>query len=68
MKLINFRCSNCNNEEEYFEDDTDEIGQGKFYYLYNNTWTPISCSKCQCTMNRFDFKNNSQRWKYCDAE
>jgi hypothetical protein len=68
MKLINFRCSKCDNEEEYFDDEVGQIGQTGMYCLAENHLIFVLCSKCKSTMNRFDFKNNSQRWKYCDAE
>lgn len=65
MRLINFKCPSCGYEEDFFEDELVHIGQTDIYYFNDQL---ILCDKCKSIMNKFDFKNNSQRWKYCDAE
>jgi hypothetical protein len=61
MKLINFRCPQCGYEEEWFEDVVLEVLKKK------KTKEP-SCPSCTAKLREFNFKNNKQRWKYCDAE
>jgi len=57
MKLINFRCINCGHDEDLFDDEI-EIIEGQ----------EILCPKCNSEMKEFNFKNNNQRWCYCDPQ
>jgi hypothetical protein len=63
VKLINFKCLNCGYECEVFE-----YGQVKKDEEFYNSDAVLICSKCEGMMVKFNFKNNSQRWKYCDSE
>ena len=51
MKLINYKCRDCNYEEEkYFS------GDEKIPYILETY-----CNKCNGILEQFNFKNNSQR-------
>lgn len=52
MKLINFRCPDCEHQEEELFQSNEEIF--------------MICPKCGTHMEEFNFKNNSQRYFYCD--
>ena len=59
MKLINYRCSAClgYEKEEIFEIG-DEIPE---------KLETLICPKCGGTLTKWNFKNNSQRWLFCDG-
>jgi predicted nucleic acid-binding Zn ribbon protein len=63
MKLINYKCLNCGHEDEVFEDE--QVKKDEEFY---NSDAVLICSKCTGMMVKFNFKNNGQRWRFCDAE
>lgn len=56
MKLVNYKCNMCEKEDEHLFDDTTDA--------------PELIGYCVCggEIKKFNFKNNSQRWLYCDME
>jgi len=63
MKLINFKCLNCGHEDEVLLDE-QTMNEELFY----QSDTVLMCSKCEGVMVKFNFKNNGQRWRFCDSE
>lgn len=58
MKLINYRCKNCHHEEEVIYQDSEEIPDK----------LDTKCKVCCGTkLEKYNFKNNQQVWKFMDA-
>jgi hypothetical protein len=57
MKLINYICPKCNNETEILY-TTEELKDLEDKIVY---------CQCKSKMKIFNFKNNSQVWKYNDT-
>ena len=54
MKLINYKCTNCNHQEEELYRSNEKIKAS------------IVCQKCGKKMKQFNFKCNTQRVKIFD--
>ena len=54
MKLINYKCPKCEYEKEELLLKEEEM------ILY--------CPKCKTKMKEWNFKNNNQRYFYCDPQ
>ena len=54
IKLENWRCTECTKEQDVFRDTNDP-----------NEEIP-GCDKCSGTLERFNFKNNGQRYRFAD--
>jgi len=55
MKLINFKCTKCETEEEILYSSTEKIP------------SEIKCSQCWAIAKQWNFKSNSQKWRYNDG-
>ena len=58
MKLLNYKCVKCGREYEELLSTYEEIELGDQL---------IICPVCDNEMKPFNFKNNSQTWKYNDT-
>lgn len=55
MKLVNYKCECGNQKEEFFTPEEIKTNPPAKFIL---------CDKCKGFMERFDFKNNKQVWKF----
>ena len=55
MKLINYKCTKCDTEEEILYSSSDKVPD------------EIKCSQCWSIANKFNFKNNRHKWRHNDG-
>jgi hypothetical protein len=60
VRLVNYKCTECGREAEVLYNDTEE--QIEVYSCPGTTDEGICMGNCV----KYDFKNNSQRWRFHD--